>query len=414
MPEVEDGYVESGDVKVVWRDNPLENLHPWSKEAAIAMECSYREGGNEAFWGILDRVYMNQDSLDQENVQDEIIGYAENYDIGEQEMESCISDYDVEEEVESDKEMSENHDISGTPTTLINGEEIVGAKPFSQFESIIESRLEGDSESDENEEDSEELEEYESDPVLGDEDAEVTMTVYEDFQCPFCKRLEDGAMDEIEENYVETGKVKIVWKDRPLPELHPWAKPAAETMECVFREEEEAFWEVKDRIFNNQNQLSTSNVQDTIKDWAEDEGVSKESVETCLVEENPMGEVKADIEEAEMKGASGTPTSFIRNKKLVGAQPYSRFEEVIEAKLDGEELPDNVGAERDENEEGGEETQDSGPDASQLQERLNKSQKNITALEERLEKQQAEIKELEKQQNAIESILDSILKMLGV
>ena len=53
-------------------------------------------------------------------------------------------------------------------------------------------------------------------PVLGESDAPVTMVIYEDFECPFCKRFEDNAFQNIKSNYVDTGQVKVIWKDRPL------------------------------------------------------------------------------------------------------------------------------------------------------------------------------------------------------
>lgn len=176
--------------------------------------------------------------------------------------------------------------------------------------------------------------EMEGEPLLGEEDAPVTMVVYEDFECPFCKRFEEGAVPQIVSNYVDTGQVKIVWKDRPLTQLHPWAKPSAEAMECVYREGgKEPFWNLKDQIFSNQNQLSTDNAQSQIKSWAAEEGVSESAVQSCIDNGDAMSEVEADSTEGQELGASGTPTSFVNGQKLVGAQPYSRFETVIEEEL---------------------------------------------------------------------------------
>jgi len=174
----------------------------------------------------------------------------------------------------------------------------------------------------------------EGEPVLGEEDAPVTMVAYEDFQCPFCKRFEEGAVPQIVSNYVDNGQVKIIWKDRPLKNLHPWAKPAAESMECVYREGgNDSFWTLKDKVFSNQNQLSTSNAQSQIKSWAAEEGVSESAIQTCIDNGDAMSEVEADSQEGQELGASGTPTSFVNGQKLVGAQPFSRFETVIESEL---------------------------------------------------------------------------------
>jgi len=72
----------------------------------------------------------------------------------------------------------------------------------------------------------------EGEPVLGDSDAPVTIFLYEDYQCPFCQQFEQGAVPQIVSNYVDSGQVKLVWKDLPLPQIgHEWAEPAAAAME---------------------------------------------------------------------------------------------------------------------------------------------------------------------------------------
>ncbi|MCJ7478703.1 MAG: DsbA family protein [Candidatus Nanohaloarchaeota archaeon QJJ-7] len=177
----------------------------------------------------------------------------------------------------------------------------------------------------------------EGEPVLGQSDAPVTMVIYEDFECPFCKRFEENAVPQIVSNYVDTGDVKFVWKDLPLPErVHPWADDGAAAMECVFREGgDDAFWNVKDEVFANQDQITESNVYDNIKQYASEEGVSESAIQQCLDNDNPMDEVNADKQGADSVGATGTPTVFINGKKIVGAQPYSVFESVIDSELNG-------------------------------------------------------------------------------
>lgn len=175
----------------------------------------------------------------------------------------------------------------------------------------------------------------EGEPMLGEKDAPVTMVLYEDFECPFCKRFENNAFNQIETEYVETGKVKVYWKDLPLPErIHPWADNGAEAMECVYREGgNDAFWKVKDRVFTNQDSISEDNVYEKIKGWASEEGVSSSDVQQCIDSGEAMNEVEQDKKGAASVGASGTPTSLVADKKLVGAQPFNRFKSVIDAEL---------------------------------------------------------------------------------
>lgn len=178
----------------------------------------------------------------------------------------------------------------------------------------------------------------ENQPILGQKDANVTIYMFEDYECPFCQRFEQNAYKDIVSNYVETGQVRIVWKDYPLPErIHPWANPAATHMECVYRQDEEAFWTIKDKIFANQDSISTENVEDTIVEWASEEGLNGEEIRSCADQEDVQQAVDSDMEEG---GQLGTPTLFITKTgesdytKISGAQPYSVFQNAIEEKLD--------------------------------------------------------------------------------
>lgn len=179
------------------------------------------------------------------------------------------------------------------------------------------------------------------DPVLGQEDAPVTMVMYEDFQCPFCKRFEENTFPKIESNFVESGDLKIVWKDYPIPQLgHDWAEAAAYAMECVYREGgNEPFWNVKEKVFANQDSLTTSTVTSEIKSWASQEGVSESAVQSCI-DSGVDSEIQEDKQEGANKGVSGTPSFLIYSSnsdsatRVVGAQPYSRFVDVINSKLE--------------------------------------------------------------------------------
>jgi protein-disulfide isomerase len=171
-------------------------------------------------------------------------------------------------------------------------------------------------------------------PVLGDPDAPVTMVMFEDFECPFCKRFEQNAVQQIKSNYVDTGKVKVVWKDLPLPErIHPWADDSAKVMECVYRQDSDVFWAVKDKIFENQKSITQDNVESKIKDWAAAEGVTKSAIDNCLANGSPMDAVDQNKQEAQSNGATGTPTVFINGWKVTGALPYSAYEQLIENEL---------------------------------------------------------------------------------
>ncbi len=178
------------------------------------------------------------------------------------------------------------------------------------------------------------------DPFKGNANAPVTVIEFSDFQCPFCKRFFDQTLPLIEENYINTGKVKLVYKDLPLVTLHPNVKPVHVAAECA--DEQGKFWEYHDALFEKQSEwqrLSSSDLQTTLVQYADDFGLQTASFEACLNSPEMLEEVNADFLQAASFGATGTPTFLIGNEKngfikLVGAQPYAAFQAAIDANLE--------------------------------------------------------------------------------
>ena len=174
------------------------------------------------------------------------------------------------------------------------------------------------------------------DPVKGNPDAPVTIVEFSDFQCPFCSRFFDQTLPLIEENYINTGKVKLVYKDLPLDNLHPNARPVHIAAECA--DEQGKFWEYHDVLFETQsewNRLSSADLSSQLNDYATTLGLNSASFDSCLSSQDIADEVNADLLQAASYGATGTPTFFIGTEKdgfikLVGAQPYSAFQSAID------------------------------------------------------------------------------------
>ncbi len=177
------------------------------------------------------------------------------------------------------------------------------------------------------------------DPVKGNPNAPVTVVEYSDFQCPFCSRFFTQTLPLLEENYIDTGKIKFVYKDLPLDSLHPNARSAHIAAECA--DEQGKFWEYHDVLFEKQPQwsnLASSELQNTFTEFATEMGLQAASFESCMQSPNIADEVNKDTLEAASFGATGTPTFFIGNEKdgfikLVGAQPFVAFQSAIDNQL---------------------------------------------------------------------------------
>jgi len=166
------------------------------------------------------------------------------------------------------------------------------------------------------------------DPVLGDPKAPVTIVSFEDYQCPFCKRSFDQTFPLLKKEYIDTGKVKYVYRDFPLS-FHPQAQAAAEAGECA--DDQGKFWEYHDALFQNQQSLSSA----LYSQLAGQLGLDVEEFDQCLQSGKFTQEVQNDFAYGSSVGVSGTPTFFINGIKLVGAQPYQAFKQVIDAELAG-------------------------------------------------------------------------------
>ncbi|MFQ5573881.1 MAG: DsbA family protein [Nitrosopumilaceae archaeon] len=177
------------------------------------------------------------------------------------------------------------------------------------------------------------------DPFKGNPDAPVTVVEFSDFQCPFCSRFFTQTLPALQENYIDTGKIKLVYKDLPLDNLHPNARPAHIAAECA--DEQGKFWEYHDVLFEKQsewNRLSSADLSSQLNQYATSMGLESASFDSCLSSQSMADEVNADFLQATQYGATGTPTFFIGNEKdgfikLVGAQPYAAFQAAIDNQL---------------------------------------------------------------------------------
>lgn len=165
------------------------------------------------------------------------------------------------------------------------------------------------------------------DPVLGNKNAPLTIVEFSDFQCPFCKRARDDAVAKIEEQYVKTGKVKLVYRDFPLTSIHPMAQKSAEAAECA--DDQGKFWEMHDKIFEGQASLSLS----SLKQWAVELGLKADDFNKCLDSGKYANEVNKDASDAQKAGGQGTPYFIVGETIISGAQPFAAFQQAIESQL---------------------------------------------------------------------------------
>jgi protein-disulfide isomerase len=171
-------------------------------------------------------------------------------------------------------------------------------------------------------------------PALGQAAAPVVLVEFTDFQCPYCKRANDGVLAELKKKYVDTGKLRLVSRNLPLP-FHPNAEPAALAALCAG--EQGRFWEMRDQLFTNTEALSR---QDFLKTAGELK-LDVQAFTACLDVKRHGPQIARDKQDAAAAGITGTPSFVIGRAAgdrvtgllMIGAKSTALFEAEIEKLL---------------------------------------------------------------------------------
>ena len=162
------------------------------------------------------------------------------------------------------------------------------------------------------------------DPANGPANAPVTIIEFSDFQCPYCSRVVP-TLARIKDRYGDS--VRVVFRDFPIPQLHPNAAKAAEAGMCAH--DQGKFWPMHDMMFANQGKLDVPG----LKQNAATLGLDSAAFDKCLDSGKFTAEVQKDSADGEKAGVQSTPAFFVNGRPLVGAQPYEQFADVINEEL---------------------------------------------------------------------------------
>ncbi len=372
-------------LRVIWKHNPL----PFHKNAQGAHEAAasvYKLAGNDAFWKFHKLAFENQKALTREN----FVAWATQAGVDRAKFEESIDKKEMAGKVAEDLASGKPIGVKGTPASFINGVFLSGAQPQNKFEEIIDKELAeaekliaGKTPADKvyverskanrgnpppaaaaAEKKDEKGAAKEDDktvwrvpvgnsPSKGPADALVTIVEFSEFECPYCEKV-GPTLDEVMKTY--DGKVRIVWKHRPLPFHRRATAMSFLALEAQSQKGEKAFWAAHDALFKaraaiagrekDQAKLLSALEEDLVK-LAGELGLDAEKVKAVVKDADPatpafeptpeakkyQALVDADSELADDIEASGTPHFFVNGRRLVGAQPIDKFKAVIDEEL---------------------------------------------------------------------------------
>jgi protein-disulfide isomerase len=356
LKQVQDEYGK--DVRIVWWNNPL----PFHKEAGpaatVALEA-HAQGGNAKFWEMHDKLFERQREINRENLE----LWAKELGLNAAKVKEALDKGKYDEVIKAQQQKAAQLGARGTPAFFINGRFVSGAQPYPAFKTVIDEELARAKKIVEGGTPrarvyAEAIKDGKTSPVMvgggaapgqpaappanqryniaippgapsvGPANAPIVIQEFSDYQCPFCSRVLP-TLDQILETY--KGKVRLVWRDLPLP-FHNEASPAAQAAREVLRQGgNDKFWKYNKMLFDNQRALGRAKYEELAEQIG---GINMVEFRKALDTERHKAAVDADMNAAQQSGARiGTPAFFINGRLVSGAQPFEAFKAVIDEEL---------------------------------------------------------------------------------
>ena len=339
-----------GKVRLAWHDLPLP-FHQNAMPAAMAARAAAEQG---KFWDMHDKLFANQTNLDRPSLDK----YAQEVGLNMSKYKAAMDSDKFKKEITADSEAGAKIGARGTPAFFINGKFLSGAQPYEAFKAKIDDELKKANDliakgtpkgkvyetilktakaevakapaqaagaPEQGPEQDKTIFKVEAGdaPSKGPKDAPLQVIVFSDFQCPFCKRVEP-TLTQLEKEY--QGKVRMVWKNYPLP-FHQNAEPAAEA--AMAADAQGKFWPMHDKLFENQTALD----RPSLEKYAQDLGLNMSKFKADLDSSKFKSTIESTTKEGSTLGVNGTPAVFINGRKISGAYPFDTFKKIADEEL---------------------------------------------------------------------------------
>ena len=330
MPVILSEMIDTGLVHYIFKDLPLDGLHPEARAAALAARCA---GEQDAYWEMHDSLFDAQQEWGGQGpgANDIFVSLAADLELNENAFIACLDEERYADAIQENVEEAQALGATATPYFFIDGLPIPGAQSYELFfyaVGLAEEDLLADAFNPGQPDTSESY-------SVGDPNAPVTIIEYTDFQCPFCSRHFQNTYGEIKKNFIDTGQVYYIFKDFPLTNIHPQAVKAAEAARCAG--DQDAYLAMHEKLFNTQGEWQgRSDAVSLFSTYAADLGLDGDTFDSCLANGEHEAAVYRDLEEGSKLGVNGTPAFFINEHSMSGAQPYSIFEQAINQFLEAQ------------------------------------------------------------------------------
>ena len=334
-------------VRVFFKHNPL----PFHSDAPLAAQAAVAADKQGKFWQMHDILFKNQSALKRENLEK----YAAEIGLDVAKFKKDIDSPAVKKRVDDDLELGKKLGVQGTPNFFVDGRPIRGAVPYEQFKSAVDDELaRGKKLMDKGVSSGgvfaalmkgegkglgtpvapppppripigSEVYKIEpgTAPQVGAKEPKITLIEFSDFQCPYCSRAK-GTLDELKKLYKDD--LQITFRHFPLP-FHSNAMPAA--IAAAAAAEQGKFWEMHDKLFANQQNLSPADFEK----YAGEIGLDLAKFKAAVENPKTKALVEADAKMGTNFGVGGTPSFFINGHSFSGAYPLESFKTAIDEEI---------------------------------------------------------------------------------
>lgn len=167
-------------------------------------------------------------------------------------------------------------------------------------------------------------------PVHGAQDATITIVEFGDLECPACKAAQPNITKLLEEE----PKVKLIFANYPLEQIHKWALTGAKYVDCLGRENNDAVWKFIATVYEHQAEVTEQNVEQMLKGYAKDAGGNPDTVAACVASPDTEKRVRESMALGQSLDVSSTPTFFINGRRVVGfnnaGTPYDAVKSMVD------------------------------------------------------------------------------------
>jgi protein-disulfide isomerase len=342
-------------IRIVWKNFPLIDIHPNSVPAAAALMALQRQG-NAVFWAAENVLFDNLSAWGGRGSTQMTPEKFESYlaqvpGINIEQWRSDLKDANLPKTLLADMKLADFAGVGSTPTFFVNGRKVEGAYPIEELSALIDAEIAAVKEEFARGTAPEAVfairmkanlvtpdtrfQVEATGPSFGAAEPKVTIVAFSDFQCPFCTKGDASLMEAVAPFAAD---VKIVYRNLPLTEIHPDAFLAAEA--ALAANEQGKYLEYHKKLFENQRLPDPQNergrsglTRPDLEKYAQDLGLNMEQFKSALDTHRFKDVIDRDMAVATAFNINGTPAYYINGKLLHGAYPAEDFKALIEKEM---------------------------------------------------------------------------------